>query len=230
MRISWTSSSGFISTEWSSLAWAILPLFPTNFPLIILKRYSASLYYQNRGLDHLFPGDVCLCHCTVVPHPWPPIQQHWWPRSGLHLEEAWQRGQGEDFIEKEQDKLCQNSLLRIFRTMEKINFSILQEYSYSTANMFTAVICALFFPDKFTITVFILFSMGFLFAGIYCYEKKTFSVPVDSNSCPSAKEKGVKWSRHILMFYLFISRCKIKTHKVLRWFNFYKKLKLCNLW
>ena len=76
--------------------------------------------------------------------------------------------------------------------MEKINFSILQEYSYSTANMFTAVICALFFPDKFTITVFILFSMGFLFAGIYCYEKKTFSVPVDSNSCPSAKEKGVK--------------------------------------
>ena len=69
---------------------------------------------------------------------------------------------------------------------------LFQEYSYSTANMFTAVICALFFPDKFTITVFILFSMGFLFAGIYCYEKKTFRDPVDSNSCPSAKEKGVK--------------------------------------
>ena len=65
--------------------------------------------------------------------------------------------------------------------------------------MFTAVICAIFFPDKFTITVFILFSMAFLFAGIYCYEKKTFRVPVDSNSCPSAKEKGVKWSR--CLFY-----------------------------
>ena len=76
-------------------------------------------------------------------------------------------------------------------TTRRQSFSF-QEYSYSTANMFTAVICALFFPDKFTITVFILFSMAFLFAGIYCYEKKTFRVPVDSNSCPSAKEKGVK--------------------------------------
>ena len=80
--------------------------------------------------------------------------------------------------------------LAVLRNIWTILF--FQEYSYSTANMFTAVICALFFPDKFTITVFILFSMGFLFAGIYCYEKKTFRDPVDSKTCPSAKEKGVK--------------------------------------
>ena len=47
-----------------------------------------------------------------------------------------------------------------------------QEYSYSTANMFTAVICAFLFPDKFEITVFIILSMAFLFCGIFFYEKK----------------------------------------------------------
>ena len=96
----------------------------------------------------------------------------------------------------------------------KISWNFLyyfQEYSYSTANMFTAVICALFFPDKFNITVFILFSMLFLFAGIYCYEKKNLHIQFpDSNSCPSAKEKGVKWPLHlfILFFLYFIIKLK----------------------
>ena len=104
--------------------------------------------------------------------------------------------------------------LAVLRNIWTILF--FQEYSYSTANMFTAVICALFFPDKFTITVFILFSMGFLFAGIYCYEKKTFRDQVDLNSCHSAKEKGVKWSRYqVYSIFFSISLKNMLTHKVL---------------
>ena len=43
----------------------------------------------------MFPGDVGLHHCPVVSHPWPLLQQHWWPGCGLNLEEAGQCGQGE---------------------------------------------------------------------------------------------------------------------------------------
>ena len=45
---------------------------------------------------------------------------------------------------------------------------------YSSANMFTAVLSALLFPDKFEITIFILLAMALLFTGIYLYEKKSF--------------------------------------------------------
>ena len=55
--------------------------------------------------------------------------------------------------------------------------NVVKDYSSATANMFTAVICALLFPDKFQITVFILLAMGLLFLGIYLYEKKTFKPP-----------------------------------------------------
>ena len=61
--------------------------------------------------------------------------------------------------------------------------NVVKDYSYATANMFTAVICALLFPDKFEITVFILLAMGLLFSGIYLYEKKSFnSSPSEENN------------------------------------------------
>ena len=112
--------------------------------------------------------------------------------------------------------MCRVTCNPWYISLPKISWNFLyyfQEYSYSTANMFTAVICALFFPDKFNITVFILFSMLFLFAGIYCYEKKNLHIQFpDSNSCPSAKEKGVKWPLHLFILFFFIFHNKIKTH------------------
>ena len=61
--------------------------------------------------------------------------------------------------------------------------NVVKEYSSATANMFTAVLTALLFPDKFRITVFILLAMGLLFAGIYLYEKKSFNTkPSDATS------------------------------------------------
>ena len=62
--------------------------------------------------------------------------------------------------------------------------NVVKDYSSTTANMFTAVISALLFPDKFQITVFILLAMGLLFMGIYLYEKKGFnsSVSEENNS------------------------------------------------
>ena len=53
--------------------------------------------------------------------------------------------------------------------------NVVKEYSSATANMFTAVISAVLFPDKFQITVFILLAMGLLLTGIYLYEKKSFT-------------------------------------------------------
>ena len=62
--------------------------------------------------------------------------------------------------------------------------NVVKDYSSASANMFTAVISALLFPDKFQITVFILLAMGLLFMGIYLYEKKGFnsSVSEENNS------------------------------------------------
>ena len=50
--------------------------------------------------------------------------------------------------------------------------NVVKEYSSATANMFTAIISAFLFPDKFQITWFIVMAMGLLFAGIFMYEKK----------------------------------------------------------
>ena len=55
--------------------------------------------------------------------------------------------------------------------------NVVKDYSSATANMFTALISALLFPDKFQITVFILLAMGLLFLGIYLYEKNIFKPP-----------------------------------------------------
>ena len=53
--------------------------------------------------------------------------------------------------------------------------NVVKEYSCATANMFTMVLSALLFPDKFEITVFIVLAVVLLFIGIYLYEKKTFN-------------------------------------------------------
>ena len=61
--------------------------------------------------------------------------------------------------------------------------NVVKDYSYATANMFTTVISAVLFPDKFQITVFILLAMGLLFTGIYLYEQKSFN----SSACEENK-------------------------------------------
>ena len=48
--------------------------------------------------------------------------------------------------------------------------NIVKEYSGATANMFTAIICSLMFPEKFSFTIYIFLAMMLLFAGIYLYE------------------------------------------------------------
>ena len=64
--------------------------------------------------------------------------------------------------------------------------NVVKEYSSATANMFTAIISATLFPDKFKITIFILLAMALLFTGIFLYEKKTFKpepAVANNNNC-----------------------------------------------
>ena len=64
--------------------------------------------------------------------------------------------------------------------------NVVKEYSSATANMFTAVLSSLLFPDKFEMTIFILLAMALLFTGIYLYEKKSFK----SNSAEEDKSEN----------------------------------------
>ena len=57
-----------------------------------------------------------------------------------------------------------------------------QEYSSATANMFTAVLCAGLFPDKFRITWFIVLAMTLLFTGIFFYERKSLKLKSSKES------------------------------------------------
>merc|ERR1712168_410817 len=50
--------------------------------------------------------------------------------------------------------------------------NIVKEYTGSVANILTAVISSLLFPDKFKFTPFIIMSMTSLLSGIYLYETK----------------------------------------------------------
>ena len=61
--------------------------------------------------------------------------------------------------------------------------NVVKEYSVASANMFTAIISAILFPDKFKITWFIVMAMGLLFTGIFLYEKKKFDFKL--NNSPS---------------------------------------------
>ena len=70
--------------------------------------------------------------------------------------------------------------------------NVVKEYSSATANIFTALISAVLFPDKFQITVFILLAMGLLFTGIYFYEKKSFnSSPGEENNSNNCDKKDL---------------------------------------
>ena len=70
--------------------------------------------------------------------------------------------------------------------------NVVKEYSSATANIFTALISAVLFPDKFQITVFILLAMGLLFTGIYLYEKKSFnSSPSEENNSNNCDKKDL---------------------------------------
>ena len=69
--------------------------------------------------------------------------------------------------------------------------NVVKEYSYCTANMFTAILSSLLFPDKFEITVFILLAMALLFTGIYLYEKKSFSRSEESQSDTKENIKSI---------------------------------------
>ena len=64
--------------------------------------------------------------------------------------------------------------------------NVVKEYSSATANIFTAVLSPLLFPDKFEMTIFILLTMALLFTGIYLYEKKSFK----SNSTEEEKSEN----------------------------------------
>merc|ERR1712122_146275 len=59
--------------------------------------------------------------------------------------------------------------------------NVVKEYSSATANMFTAVLSALLFPDKFRITMFIVLAIALLLTGIFCYEKKSLKPPASNN-------------------------------------------------
>ena len=66
--------------------------------------------------------------------------------------------------------------------------NVVKEYSSATANMFTAVISAILFPDKFKITWFIVLAMGLLFTGIFFYERKSFK----SQNSKSLKKENLQ--------------------------------------
>jgi len=60
--------------------------------------------------------------------------------------------------------------------------NVVKEYSSATANMFTAVLCAGLFPDKFRITWFIVLAMTLLFTGIFFYERKSLKLKSSKES------------------------------------------------
>ena len=72
--------------------------------------------------------------------------------------------------------------------------NVVKEYSSATANMFTAVLSALLFPDKFEITIFILLAMALLFTGIYLYEKKSFKSKDTDEESKCDKNNDMKQS------------------------------------
>ena len=71
---------------------------------------------------------------------------------------------------------------------------IFQEYSGSTANILTAILCSILFPDKFELTPYIMLSMGCLLSGIYLYESKKLkpntSIDPSTNKQLSNETKG----------------------------------------
>jgi len=50
--------------------------------------------------------------------------------------------------------------------------NVVKEYSSATANIITAILCSRLFPEKFSLTPYIVLAMLLLFVGIYMYERK----------------------------------------------------------
>ena len=88
--------------------------------------------------------------------------------------------------------------------------NVVKEYSSATANMFTAIISAILFPDKFELTWFIVLSMGLLFTGIFLYEKKTFYFikfqkfkSLQDSNCQKLKTRATLYIPCLVILLLF---------------------------
>jgi drug/metabolite transporter (DMT)-like permease len=60
--------------------------------------------------------------------------------------------------------------------------NVVKEYSSATANMFTAILCSLMFPEKFSFTAYIVVAMVLLFTGIFMYERMKTERPTRTES------------------------------------------------
>ena len=92
--------------------------------------------------------------------------------------------------------------LAVAAILKKLD-NVVKEYSTATANMFTAIISALLFPDKFKITWFIVLAMTLLFTGIFLYEKKKLNFKlnfsrdlnqIQDSDCKLLKPKEINYS------------------------------------
>lgn len=68
--------------------------------------------------------------------------------------------------------------------------NVVKEYTAYCANIATAVVCYLLFPDRFQFTLFMVLSIGCLLSGIYLYEKKKRCGPLSSSLPSSSSTKS----------------------------------------
>ena len=66
--------------------------------------------------------------------------------------------------------------------------NVVKEYSSATANMFTAILCSFFFPEKFRFTIYIVLAMVLLFMGIFMYERLS---NIKSNNTNNEDNKNI---------------------------------------
>ena len=66
--------------------------------------------------------------------------------------------------------------------------NVVKEYSSATANMFTAILCSFFFPEKFSFTIYIVLAMVLLFMGIFMYERLS---NIKSNNTNNEDNKNI---------------------------------------
>ena len=57
----------------------------------------------------------------------------------------------------------------------KLLDNVVNEYSAYCANILTAIVCCLMFPDRFQFTIFMELSIASLILGIFLYERKEVS-------------------------------------------------------
>jgi len=66
--------------------------------------------------------------------------------------------------------------------------NIVKEYTSSVANILTAVVSSVLFPDKFKFTPFIVMSMTSLLSGIYLYETKKAPPPTEQYNATTTRK------------------------------------------